>query len=103
MARTSVDTRHADGVHVREVSQQVMGPGLLRRIPYGLSESPLAWLDRVRGESGDPGSTGSVAEETPDDVPDLVLAADLHLSTNQSAADGATLPGDPGNTAAGGN
>jgi len=98
-----VDTRHAGGVVVWEFSQQVMGPGLLRRIPYGLSESPLAWLDRVRGEPGDPGSTGSIAEETPDDVPNMVLAADLHLATIQSAADGAALAGDPGSTVEGGN
>ena len=82
-------------------SQQVMGPGLLRRIPYGLTESPWAWFDRVRGEVGDPGSTDVVADATPDDLPDLVLPVDFHPSTNRGAADGATLTGDPGNTVVG--
>jgi len=75
-----------------------MGPGLLRRIPYGLTESPWAWFDRVRGEAGDPGSTDVVANAIPDDLPDLVLPAEFDPSTNQGAADGETLTGDPGNT-----
>jgi len=83
---------------VRRDSQQVMGPGLLRRIPYGLTESPWAWFDRVRGEAGDPGSTDVVANAIPDDLPDLVLPAEFDPSTNQGAADGETLTSDPGNT-----
>jgi len=95
------DAMRAGGAHVRRGSQQVMGPGLLRRIPYGLTESPWAWFDRVRGEVGDPGSTDVVADATPDDLPDLVLPVDFHPSTNRGAADGATLTGDPGNTVVG--
>jgi len=79
-------------------SQQGLGPALLRRISHGLTETPWALFDRVRGEAGDPRSTDAVADAIPDDLPDLVLPAVFHLSTNQGAADGATLTGDPGDT-----
>jgi len=92
------EATRAGGAHVRRDSQQVMGPGLLRRIPYGLTESPWAWFDRVRGEAGDPGSTDVVANAIPDDLPDLDLPAEFDPSTNQGAADGETLTSDPGNT-----
>ena len=65
------DATRAGGTHVRRDSQQVMGPGLLRRIPYGLMESPWAWFDRVRGEAGDPGSTDVVAHAIHSDPPAL--------------------------------
>jgi len=92
------DATRAGGAYEWGGSQQVMGPGLRRCIPYGLTESPWAWFDRELGEAGDPGSTDAVADAIPDDLPDLVLPADFHPATNQGAADGTALTGDPGNT-----
>jgi len=95
------DATRAGGAHVRRGLQQVLGPGLLRRISYGLMEKPWAWFDRLRGGAGDPGSTDVVANAIPDDLPDLVLPAEFHPSTKQGAADRETLTGDPCNTVVG--
>ena len=82
--------------------QQVMGPGSLLRIPFGLSEC-LTWLWRRPEETGDLGCTVQGAEESEEDLkglPELLWILPEPTPAEQQAeiSAGATAPGHPGAT-----
>jgi len=86
--------------------QQVMGPGTLLGIPFGLAECPWVVLRRRLDETGDPGCTVPGTEESEEDIAGLPALVPIYpepeiVSAREELNTVETAPGDPGATGSG--